>query len=113
MRNLLIQSWRNPHASASFPFSTVEILRERLKPATELTDEALARLILRLRGRFPVSLPLRNGADVSTLVTWFTGAGATVVISTPAGASSEPPLQMLASASPSAESPPTQENENN
>ena len=94
MKSLLIYSWQKNHTSTSVTCTTVEALLERLKPAAELTDQALARLVLRLRARYPISLPLRADADVTTLVEWLTEAGAVV------GVSASPPALKLSSAQP-------------
>ena len=95
MRNLLIHSWHRNHAPTSLPFSTVEALLERLKPAAELTNQALARLVLRLRARYPICLPLRATADVPMLVAWLTEAGAVVGVSTPLPALTPLPIALL------------------
>lgn len=109
MRNLIINSWRRNHAPISLPFPTVEELLCQLKPLADLTNEALARLVLRLRARYPISLPLRAGSDVTAVVAWLTEAGAEVGVSTPPPAltpSLAQPLPVLAGTCASAASSP-------
>jgi hypothetical protein len=107
MRSLLIHSWPKSHAPAALPFPTTEALLERLKPAADLTNQALARLVLRLRARYPISFPLRPNADAAALVSWLSEAGAVVGVSTPPPAPPTPapqPLPVAAAASPAAPS---------
>lgn len=77
MANLLIH-WHKNKSETSLPPFSVEDLVERLTPATELSDHALTRLVLRLRASYPISLPLRADADTAPLVSWLTEAGAVV-----------------------------------
>lgn len=83
MTNLHIHSWHRNIGLGSLQSLTPEALLERLKPVAELTDLALTRLVRRLRARYPILLPLRADADVTTLVAWLTRAGAVVQLSAP------------------------------
>lgn len=78
MRNLVIHSWYQRGAQASQELPSEEALLERLRPAADLTTQALARLALRARARCPISVPLRSDADAAALVAWLAEAGALV-----------------------------------